>query len=87
MRNARKRTAATLTLLKLCESESNFYEPTTPGHRSLDGTIRTHLLQINLLHVFVDQLRRKNIALLAAYALATCLKYSKWDHVLQDLCV
>jgi hypothetical protein len=85
--NARKRTAATLTLLKLCESESNFYEPTTRAHRSLDGIIRAHLLEINLLDDFVNQLGRKDTALLAAYALATCLKYGKWDRVRLDLWV
>ena len=79
--DARRRTAAMLTLLKLCESESNFYEPTTRAHRSLDGIIRTHLLQINLLDDLVNQLRRKHTALLAAYALATCLNYSKWDRM------
>lgn len=79
--NARERTAATMTLLKLCESESNFCKLTARAHHSLAEIIRTHLLQINLLDVFVNQLRRKDSALLAAYAVATCLKYSKWNRV------
>lgn len=79
--NARERTAATMTLLKLCESESNFHEPVTQADRSLAEIIRTYLLQIGILDVFIDQLRRKDSALLAAYALATCLKRSKWNRV------
>ncbi|KAF8554223.1 hypothetical protein OG21DRAFT_1115422 [Imleria badia] len=57
--DARERIAATMTLLKLCET----------------ATIRTYLTQINLLDVFIGQLRRKESALLAAYALVTCMTH------------
>lgn len=81
--NARERTAATMTLLKLCESESSVDEPKIRAHRSSALMIRTYLCEINLLDVFVNQLQRKDSALLAAYALATCLKYSKWNCVIE----
>ncbi|KAG9309246.1 hypothetical protein JVU11DRAFT_10727 [Chiua virens] len=58
--NTRERTASTMTLLKLCESE----------------IIRNHLAEIRLLDLFINQLQCKDRALLAAYALATCLKYN-----------
>ena len=77
--NARERTAATLTLLKLCESGWILLMNQTQTHVSSATIIRRHLLSINLLDVFVGQLRRKDCALLAAYALTTCLKYSEWN--------
>ncbi|KAG8214237.1 hypothetical protein J3R82DRAFT_11045 [Butyriboletus roseoflavus] len=67
-RNTRERAAATMTLLKLCESD----------------TIRTYVRGINLLNIFVNQLQRKDRALLAAYALATCLKYSDMKDSIKD---
>ena len=79
--NARERTAATLTLLKLCESGSILLMNQTQTHVSSAMIIRCHLLSIKLLDVFVGQLRHKDCALLAAYALATCLKHSEWDRV------
>ena len=83
--NARERTAATMTLLKLCESGSNTNELQTRTHVLSATTIRTFLRQIDLPDVFVDQLRRKDSALLAAYALVTCLKhYSEYNHVWRD---
>ncbi|KAG9309255.1 hypothetical protein JVU11DRAFT_10738 [Chiua virens] len=57
--NVRERTASTMTLLKLCETT----------------IIRNYLREIHLLDVFINQLQRKESALLAAYALATCMKY------------
>ncbi|KAF8552014.1 hypothetical protein OG21DRAFT_1466371 [Imleria badia] len=66
--NPRERTEATMTLLKLCETE----------------TIRTHLREIDLLDVFVDQLLRKGSALLAAYALVICLKYGDMKESIKD---
>ena len=39
--------------------------------------IRTYLREIDLLNVFVNQLRRKDGASLATFALETCLKYGK----------
>ena len=53
----------------------------TQTHVSSAITIRGYLREINLLDVFVSQLRRKDSALLAAYALATCLKHSEWNRV------
>lgn len=47
-------------------------------HVSLSApSIRTYLNRIDLLDVFIKQLRRKESALLAAYALAACLKYGE----------
>ncbi|KAF8445040.1 hypothetical protein L210DRAFT_3060336 [Boletus edulis BED1] len=57
-----------MTLLKLCE---------TP-------IIRTQLHEIKLLDVFVSQLQQKDNALLAAYALVTCLKYSDMKTTIED---
>ena len=72
--NVRERTAATLTLLKLCESESDITELKSRIHVSSAKAIRDYLLEIHLLNVLVSQLRRKDSALLAAYALAICLR-------------
>lgn len=77
----RERTAATMTLLKLCESEANIDGLLTRTHLSSATAIRTYLCEINLLDIYISQLRRKESALLAAYALATCLKHSEWCHV------
>ncbi|KAN0091568.1 hypothetical protein V8E55_005134 [Tylopilus felleus] len=63
--NVRERTAATMTILKLCDTPS----------------IRTYLNRIDLLDVFIKQLRRKESALLAAYALAACLKYEDMQFI------
>ena len=79
--NARERAAATLTLLKLCGSGSISLMNQTQTHVSSAMIIRCHLLSIKLLDVFVGQLRHKDCALLAAYALATCLKHSEWDRL------
>ncbi|KAF8134262.1 hypothetical protein EV363DRAFT_1322911 [Boletus edulis] len=49
-----------MTLLKLCET----------------AIIRSYLRDINLPDVFLRQMRHKDTALLAAYALTTCLKYN-----------
>ncbi|KAI9566401.1 hypothetical protein HD554DRAFT_1192385 [Boletus coccyginus] len=57
-----RRTAATLTFLKLCRY---------PG-------VRRHLLNQQALDNFIRQLQRKETSLLAAYALMTCLKYGLW---------
>ena len=84
MGNVRERTAATMTLLKLCESEVNIHVLQTRAYLSSAIAIRTHLLQINLVKVFVNQLRRKDSALLAAYALSTCSKYGEWNHLMED---
>ncbi|KAN0091571.1 Uncharacterized alpha/beta hydrolase domain (DUF2235) domain containing protein [Tylopilus felleus] len=64
----RERTAATMTLLKLCETTA----------------IRTYLCEINLLDIYISQLRRKESALLAAYALATCLKHKEMKESIKD---
>ncbi|KAG8214236.1 hypothetical protein J3R82DRAFT_11044 [Butyriboletus roseoflavus] len=66
--SARERTAATMTLLKLCEID----------------IIRTYLREVNLLGVFVKQLQRRDCALLAAYALATCLKFGDMKESIKD---
>ncbi|KAG8214234.1 hypothetical protein J3R82DRAFT_11042 [Butyriboletus roseoflavus] len=66
--SARERTAATMTLLKLCETD----------------IIRTYLREVNLLGVFVKQLQRRDCALLAAYALATCLKFGDMKESVKD---
>ena len=79
--NARERIAATMTLLKLCESESSISEVRTWTHLSSGVPIRTYLCEINLLDTFVSQLKREGSALLAAYALVTCLKHGEWNHV------
>ncbi|KAF8554229.1 hypothetical protein OG21DRAFT_1116635 [Imleria badia] len=67
-RSVRERTAATMTLLRLCET----------------ATIRTYLLEMNLLNVFVEQLQRKDTALLAAYAVASCLKYDDMKETIKN---
>ncbi|KAF8554218.1 hypothetical protein OG21DRAFT_1115120 [Imleria badia] len=64
----RERTAATMTLLKLCE---------TP-------IIRAYLREINVLNVFIDLLQVRGSALLAAYALATCLKHDDMKASVKD---
>ncbi|KAF8134256.1 hypothetical protein EV363DRAFT_884823 [Boletus edulis] len=66
--DAWERTAATLTFLKLVETK----------------IIRAQLCESKLLDVFVRQLRRKDRALLAAYALATCLNYSDMKRSIED---
>lgn len=70
-----------MTLLKLCESESNFDGPEIRAHRSLAAIIRNYVCEINLLDVFINQLQRKDSALLVAYALATCLRYREWNRL------
>ncbi|KAF8556512.1 hypothetical protein OG21DRAFT_617789 [Imleria badia] len=59
-RHTRARTAATFTLLKLC----NF-----------DSHLRTYVLQQGVLDILVKQLQFKDSALLAAYALTRCLPF------------
>ncbi|KAG9309245.1 hypothetical protein JVU11DRAFT_10725 [Chiua virens] len=66
--NVRERTIATMTLLKLCETEA----------------IRRYLLEIGLTDVLINQLQRKDSALLAAHALVTCLKYDDMKHIKND---
>ena len=46
--------------------------------------IRTYLRDIDLLSVFASQLRRKDSTSLAAFALETCLKYSKSNEMSPD---
>ncbi|KIJ09526.1 hypothetical protein PAXINDRAFT_172463 [Paxillus involutus ATCC 200175] len=58
-RDAPERTAATLTVLKLCE----------------DPKIREHLLTQNITSAFIKQLKRRDTSLLGAHALTTCLQY------------
>jgi len=57
-RDAHERTAATLTLLKLCRNPM----------------IRGFCSQKEVVHTFVRQLERKDTSLLAAYALKACLE-------------
>ncbi|KAF9227006.1 hypothetical protein BS17DRAFT_440162 [Gyrodon lividus] len=57
--SARERTAATLTLLKLCD----------------DYALRKYLFDHKVLDIFINQLHRKDSSLLAAYALTICLKH------------
>ncbi|KAF9227009.1 hypothetical protein BS17DRAFT_441300 [Gyrodon lividus] len=63
-RNPRERTAATFTLLKLCE----------------DDTLRKYLFDNKVLDIFINQLQRKDSSLLAAYALTICLKHDEMKH-------
>jgi len=65
----RVRTTLIMTLLKLCEIDA----------------IRSYLCrpEIDLVDMFVNQLQDKKSALLAAYALATCLKYSDMKESLE----
>ncbi|KAF8134259.1 hypothetical protein EV363DRAFT_885151 [Boletus edulis] len=82
--NARERTVATMTLLKLCESESIINELLTWAHASPATIIRAQLREIKLLDVFINQLQQKDDALLGAYALVTCLKYSDMKESIKD---
>ncbi|KAF8134270.1 hypothetical protein EV363DRAFT_1098078, partial [Boletus edulis] len=82
--NARERTAATMTLLKLCESESDINIPQTRAYVPPAAIIRTQLCEIDMLDVFISQLRRKDTALVAAYGLATCLNYRDMKEFLGD---
>lgn len=79
--NTGKRTAATLTFIKLCRCEflCNVIEGVhlQPNDCILDRGVRQHLLNQQALDSFTRQLRRKETSLLAAYTLMTCLKYGE----------
>ncbi|KAF9227032.1 hypothetical protein BS17DRAFT_442811 [Gyrodon lividus] len=59
--DTRERTAATLTLLQLCE----------------DPQLRKYLSDKNVTSAFLKQLKHRNSSLLGAHALTTCLKHGK----------
>ena len=76
-RRTRARTAATFTLLKLCNCKGIVchashvtYSPTI-----VDSHLRTYVLQQGVLDILVKQLQFKDSALLAAYALTRCLPF------------
>ncbi|KAF8554212.1 hypothetical protein OG21DRAFT_1522574 [Imleria badia] len=70
---ALERTAATMTILKLCENMAPLVKLRISDVATT--TIHNYLREIDLLDAFVSQLQRKDSALLAAYALVTCLKH------------
>ncbi|KAF8833616.1 hypothetical protein BDN67DRAFT_985910, partial [Paxillus ammoniavirescens] len=68
--NASERTAATLTLLKLCEGKTN-------------SKLRKHLLDEKITDAFIEQLKDRDSSLLGAHALTTCMQYV-CHHLLKD---
>ena len=72
---AHERTAATLTLLKLCGSEFSGIVPVHLTMDEPDSAVREACPDYNILDIFMRQMEHKGTSLLAAYALMIC-----WQH-------
>ena len=76
-RKAHERTAATLTLLKLCGSKFSGIVPVRLTMDELDSAVREACSRYNVLDIFMRQMEHKGTSLLAACALMICWKHSE----------
>ena len=74
---AHERTAASLTLLKLCGSGFSKIGPIHLTTDESDSAVQEACLRYNVLDIFMRQMEHKGTSLLAAYALMICWKHSE----------